>query len=405
MHKFEYISRKERQRLLDKYEDVIPNLNEFVMDILRTVTFETFCFLLNTEGYKDITARFRQTMFALLYAKLPKKEMAHSKRTHEYYKTMKSCIDNKTFGGDVRQRLQDIIDKQNKIIMSKEDIPLAKGEFAMERKSAALVLLIQQHKAVPDRKAILENVYRQETNGIDKTTLEIVYHSKTAMTEAQAGNVNEAEAHIAQAKILCENCGPCFAVTSALHDIEYTYRVLYMKYDKNEYLEKVISEGDVALQSLQEEREDVQKLWQRILLLFKALSFLRIDEDFEVGDVRRLTKSHRERSRQILKEIKRNSGAMELRRTMVMSICLAALNEGDDDDAALRYAKHAVEAARKGGCFRPLETENIEKYFERVKTRKNNIFGIGRQTLFLILMFVFGVILALIAMLFSGSSR
>ncbi|XP_045199584.1 uncharacterized protein LOC123553908 isoform X1 [Mercenaria mercenaria] len=387
MKQLEIINKKQYSNFKRRYtESESTNSGEYLLQLLLHLSFEQLCFIFEQEGYTDITADLRFKRFTLLYKKLPQKEMPHSKRTHDYYKTLKSCIDNDSFHGNKILKLRKFIQDQDAKIVLPGNISAHDRQFAMERKSAATVLLIQQHKNNAERKTILNQAIATETNGIDNTSLEIVYHSKMALTEAQDGNVGEAEEHMAKTKDLCRITGPCFAVTAAFHDVQYTCKSLYFKSPSEEMLENVLKEGDIGIQSLNEEREDVQKLWKRIMLLFMVLSLLFITPDFVVCDMRKVKTAHKKRAEQILKEIKRCSDDIELRRQMILYLCLAALNEEKDISSSEEYAKKSLTAAENGGCFRDIEKRNIKAYLKKVQ-RTILMRRLGRY----LILFVFGL--------------
>ncbi|XP_060557847.1 uncharacterized protein LOC132718221 [Ruditapes philippinarum] len=313
-HIISFIEKLKKLNLLDKrqYSNLHSALDdsgyvqiiELLCNLLPHLSYDNLCFLFEEEGYTDIASTLRIKRFTIRYRRLPQIEMPHSKRTHDYYQHIKSCIDNNLFWGDKRVILMQFIYKQDeKIMMSSDEISVHDRQFAMERKAAATVLLIQQYKDVEERKRILHQAISTETNGVDNTSLQIVFHSKMAITEADAGNIREAEEYIVKTKEFCLMYRPCFAVTSAFHDIEYTYKSLYFKNPSDEMLEKILVEGDIAIQSLNEESEDVQNLWRRIMLLFMALSLLFITADFVVCDITKIKTIHKKRAKRILKEI------------------------------------------------------------------------------------------------------
>ncbi|XP_060578480.1 uncharacterized protein LOC132735541 [Ruditapes philippinarum] len=294
---------------------------ELLCNLLPILSYDNMCFLIEEEGYTDIASNLRTKRFTIRYRRLPQIEMPHSKRTHDYYQRIKSCIDNNSFWGDNREILMQFMHKQDeKIMMNSDEISNHDRQFAIERKAAATVLLIQQYKDVEERKRILHQAIGTETNGVDNTSLQIVFHSKMAITEVEAGNIRKAEEHIVKTKEFCLMYMPCFAVTSAFHDIEYTYKCLYFKNPSDEMLEKILVEGDIAVQSLNEESEDVQNLWRRIMLLFMVLSLLFITSDFVVCDITKIKTIRKKRAKKILKEIKRCSHEIQIRRQMTLVI-------------------------------------------------------------------------------------
>ncbi|XP_060557846.1 uncharacterized protein LOC132718220 [Ruditapes philippinarum] len=345
-------------------------LIDLLCNLLTLLSYDNMCFLFEEEGYTDIASNLRTKRFTIRYRRLPQIEMPHSKRTHDYYQHIKSCIDNNSFWGDNRVILMQFMHKQDeKIMMNRDQISNHDRQFAMERKAAATVLLIQHYKDIEERKRILHQAIGTETNGVDNTSLQIVFHSKMAITEVEAGNIRKAEEHIVKTKEFCLMYRPCFAITSAFHDIEYTYKCLYFKNPSDEMLEKILVEGDIAIQSLNEESEDVQNLWRRIMLLFMVLSLLFITADFVVCDITKIKTIHKKRAKKILKEIKRCSHEIQIRRQMILNLCLAVLEEEKDIKAAEMYAKHAVNNAENGGCFREIEKQNVKAYLKSIQSK------------------------------------
>lgn len=369
--RLEAISKDVYSRLHNTYAR--ENWDDFcncVIELLSVLPYDIFCFVFEIHGYKDFADELRVKRFNMLYKYPPKCEMLHSRRTHEYYKTLKSCVDNDAFEGDKKLHLQKFIDQMNTKITNDKLIQHDR-QYAMERKVAATVVFVTlQTNDYVKRRQILDGAIRAETNGLDNTSLQIVYHSKMALTEAQAGHVAAAEEHIIQTKQLCANYGPCFAVTVALHDIEYIRRTFYLINPTEDNLEKVLTDGDLAMQSVQNNEESVRNLWQRIMLLFMALSLLSITPDFVVGDTRRLKKKHIKLAEHILKGVNTRSDNIEHRRKMIVSLCQAVVYKSSDIKLAENYAKQSLTAADAGGCYKEVEKKNIQKFLSQIQRKQ-----------------------------------
>ena len=340
---------------------------ELSLLLLSILNYEQICFIFEEEGYLDISSDLRLKRYTIRYNRLPQIEMLHSRRTQNYYQSIKSCIDDNAFIGDKRQVLRNYIHTWDERIMATTGLSQHTRQFAMEKKAAVIVLLLQQYKNTDERKTILHQLTATETNGLDNTSLEIVFHSKMAITEADAGNIEKANEHIVKTKEYCCMYKPCFAITNAFHDIEYAYKSMYFRNPSEDLLDKILTEGDIGVQSLNDESEDVQNLWKRIMLLFMVLSLLSITPDFVVGDTSKIKEINKKRAEAILKEIKRRSDDMQLRRQMILHLCMAVLNKERDIKAAEIYAKHAVIAAEKGGCFRDIEKQNVTAYLRKIQ--------------------------------------
>lgn len=165
-------------------KDSCDNLNdrEFLIQILKYVEFNSFCLLLEKERYQYLADQLKTKRYTLLYQNHSKTVIPYSKRTHAYYRILKSCVDNDSFTTTKTDQLKKFIHKLDDKIVSKV-LTSHERQFAMEKKVAATALLITQYTAYKERKQILESAIKTETSGLDNTSMQIVFHSKMAMTE------------------------------------------------------------------------------------------------------------------------------------------------------------------------------------------------------------------------------
>ena len=123
------------------------------------------------------------------------------------------------------------------------------------------------------------------TENLDRTSLELTYHSKMAVTYAKIGQQIEAEEHIRQTLVMCDRCLPCFATIMALNDVLYAYQELFFVNRSQDLLRKAKDFGQLLYHVMTCEDEEAVNQWKRIILLFTAMTYLNISHEFEMGDM------------------------------------------------------------------------------------------------------------------------
>jgi tetratricopeptide (TPR) repeat protein len=235
-------------------------------------------------------------------------------------------------------------------------------QLALEKNAVHFVLLMQQYQNPEERDIILTQALKTETNGCDNTSLQIVCHSKLACTEAFRENNDAAQAYITQAKALCENISPCFALTSAYHDDLFLQTLFFSNEQSDETSESALKGSESALLCMFEEQKEVQVIWKRIILQYMVMSLLKIKLDFKVHRIE-ITKENVTKAKELLHEIEKNSQDIEKRRQMIKSLCYGVVYEMEGDlDSAKAFLEEALDIARDGGCFHTNELHNIEDY-------------------------------------------
>ncbi|XP_060600335.1 uncharacterized protein LOC132753817 [Ruditapes philippinarum] len=340
------------------------SLPEYILRLLMMIPLEDLCFILDRHGLNTVVIKLQEARYTRLYRKPQKRELRFAKFIHKYYKNLKSQIDNNCIIGGkqgIRIILRDFIATCDDTVASSQSTDNNR-QLALEKNAVHFVLLMQQYQNPEERDIILTQALKTETNGCDNTSLQIVCHSKLACTEAFRENNDAAQAYITQAKALCENISPCFALTSAYHDDLFLQTLFFSNEQSDETSESALKGSESALLCMFEEQKEVQVIWKRIILQYMVMSLLKIKLDFKVHR-NEITKENVTKAKELLHEIDKNSQGIEKRRQMIKSLCYGVVYEMEGDlDSAKAFLEEALDIARDGGCFHTNELHNIEDY-------------------------------------------
>jgi hypothetical protein len=214
---------------------------------------------------------------------------------------------------------------------------------------------------------ILHDMYKTCTQTLDRTSLELTYHSKMAVTYAKIGQQIKAEEHIQQTLVMCDRCLPCFATIMALNDVLYAYQELCFVNRSQNLLNKAKDHGQLMYHVITCEDEEAVNQWKRIILLFLAMTYLKISHEFEVSDVSEVSIEDIKQARVYISEVKKVSAGIELRREMVLYLCKGRIHERKKKSLAIQYVEKAYELVNEG-CLRDTEKTNIENYLALLRT-------------------------------------
>lgn len=241
---------------------------------------------------------------------------------------------------------------------------------------------------------LVENV----PGDLDRKLVDMVFNGKMAITEALADDYNAASIYAGIAKSFILLCEPSFATISALHDITYVYRTIYVKTGNEQALKCLVNEGFAAVDTLEDMREEHRTLWKVLLFQFILLSLLNIGIDLRVDITRRLDQRYIKMAEDLIKAVGAVTEILPERRTMILNLARARFNEESDITVPLAYAEEALSSVNEY-TFNENETNNIRSYVMHLKQtlKKKEAFSKFWPCLgFLILSFVFPVVCAVL---------
>lgn len=343
---------------------------ESIIQILGDVGFVIFMFLLEAEGYQYIADELRTKRYSLLYKHPARSEIPYSKRTLEFYRSIKTQIDNGVYVNP-KETLQEFIRVLDlRIVRSNQS--QYESQYAMEQKVAVTALLVTQGMSCEATVSFLDSALKMETNGTNNTSMQIFCTSRKALLEVIAGNKEKAEELITQTEVLCRSYVPCFAVTMALYDMVYIWWQKYIRHPTKENYEQLLTAGDTAFQSVQDFEPHGRNTWQRICLLDMALALLFISSHLEAPRTLNIA-SNTMVAKHILKEVSKRSDGIETRRKMIFFLCQAVVYKDENTVLADSYAKLAIEAADEGGCFGDKERKNMQQLLSENTSTKTPV--------------------------------
>lgn len=328
--------------------------------VMRHVSMSDIYLALCVSGYSDLFPLLVLRKHQYNISILSKVIVPCSKFAHARYQFVKSCVDNNCFHGDAKQKLNAL---RNRCVGRLQEGMPGEHQKCLEEMVTLDLHLIQLLGAADSniRFEMLQQMKHVNTGGLDRTSLELTYHSKMAVTYAKVGCSNEAEGHIRQTLALCDTCVPCFATLMALNDVQYAYQELCYMHRTPELLERATSNAHLFYHLICCEDVTVINQWKRIILLFMAMTYLHISHEFEAGDINKVDANEIQRAEALIAEVLKVCQDIETRRQMVIYLCQGRLHERNNRTIAAAYVKQALQLSGDG-CLRDTERINIEHY-------------------------------------------
>ena len=362
MRMFNYISRQTYSKCLGQIKDkTFPEKMSILLKIVqRVLTFDDFVLVLRLTRHDAIAKELVREKFKRVHNSPARMYIQHSRKIQRFYKVQKGHVDNKIFNISTTEYLLSVIRGLDETIGNPTANFTIRQE-SLERKVAFYVLLVQQYSDRNKRLAVMNKLRMGVPDDLDRNSLEIVFHSKMAITEARAKHTQKYESHLRAAHVIFDNCKPCFATLSNLHDIQYIRLTLHNQHPTKENLKAVIDAGNLIIQSIEGESVEVQEFWKRLALQYMILCLLRITSSFEVDDIEYVSKENLMLAKSLLKEACKLNVIIETRRLMILALCQARVHEPDDLDKAIRYTWEALSYSDSGTFFKH-ELKNIKRY-------------------------------------------
>lgn len=349
------------------------NLLTFLLAVLNeNGTFSTIVHVLNDVGQVQLAKCLRQERFNRFWipCRLSRVELPFGLATLKEYGTVKTIIDNRLVANWTQDQLQERIVLLDQIINSAESYE--KRQKFLELRIALTVLSLQRCRDTNHRRRVLLRMRNAMPRDLNVNTLDVVYESKMAVTEALEGNEASAKEHIQNTKQLIAPYMPCFASVSAILDIESAQDVLYCRNQTPENLEEVLNTGYFALQHLQEVDGDISVLWKHLYFQIMVLGLLGFNYKFSACDIARVSSVNIEKARHIIREIEKTSRDLSARRVMILNLAKARTFEPLDIGEARAFARMADLASNMATYMHfDEERDNIHRYYISLAERDN----------------------------------
>jgi len=370
IRKFNFISNRKYTECKEaiKGKTIRESISYLLNVVYHFIPFNDFVLILRLTDQDFLAKELVREKFRNVYKSPGRINILHSRRIQRFYKIQKGHVDNKIFNLSTTKYLLSVIRGLDETIRT-PTAPFELRQESLERKVAFCVLLVQQYFEVHKRIAAMYKLTLNVPDDLDRNSLQMVFHSKMALTEAREKHKEKCEGHIRAANVVFDNCNPCFATLSTLHDIMYIKRTVYNQNPSEKNLKEVFDAGYRIIQSLEKEREEVQEFWRRLALSFLILCLLRINSAFEMDDIEHVSPINIAHAKYFLKEAYRGSDNIEARRRMILTLCNARAHEPDDIDKAIAYTEEALSYSEAGTFFKH-ERKNIVKYLGCLMRKK-----------------------------------
>lgn len=254
----------------DRHFDMRTRISCFLEAVVNDVPTKALYKALCKHGYDDL--------FHLLLSRrffnptiVGNVELPNNTFAYKRYQILRRCIDNDCYNEGPRKALeQEDTEKTDSFKISKTQRLL--DDLVIIKLSRVQLYGANESDT---RRELLKEMFQLRTDNLDRTFLDLTYHSKMAVTAAKSGDTPSSLFSVQQTMSLICNCRPCFATVMALNDVMYAYQELNFLNRNSDFRQEAVDHSRLAYHIMESSTFDaVQHQWKRVNLLFKVSNIL-----------------------------------------------------------------------------------------------------------------------------------
>jgi len=366
--RYKFIGKRKTRKMKTKYAKCLPGtttkemFSEFIWDLLPVLTFEQLTILLASMGCQPLVKELQEVHRPgrIFCAK------RYSTHLVAFHKNLKSLLDDNGFVDKVRALENLAMVARLKLART---VNLEARQNDANELSIVMWLRAQQFRdeTQDQRMSILNEMMAGLPNDIDNSLAHVIALTQTAVNFALLGRVEASLAVVQEVKQLVDSCDEQFAVSVACHDIQYVFRILYDKTKDKAYLDKVLEECDLGIQSLEQVIPDDRMLLERLFKLNMTQSLLSITPQLDINDELPCSTVNRLFAQSLTQQVRnQHFQGIEKRREFIYMLSVARLNELENNiELALEYATRAV-AILEDGLYFANDLDRAESFLRRI---------------------------------------